>query len=326
MIFQLGARLWKINDIQIDSPPFKPNSESLHILLVKLKIENLTIFDFEKLLNLLPLNYILKLYFFENKPGYSIYGIVSSFYNPLNQNDFRENFIHVCTENSISLDVKNTKQFYHKKFNSYIELIDVILDQSINDTFKMSLIISYGKNNGHKSYTFLWLSSLNSGEKMFFNVSEYNWKNNPRVINELFSDFPYFINSLVAEGKALIEDITYKINVLKNIPVTNPIQFLNTLLVQIKISNATKDRIVAEFLNLEKNETSSCWLITKSLITYGDRANRDTSVNMQNLIKQAYLDIINKGYEDAYKDWSANDGLKAKYFDFSNLIKNQELI
>ncbi len=102
----------------------------------------MTIFDFEKLLILLPLNYTLKLYFFENKPSYSIYGIVSSFYNPLNQNDFRENFIRVCTENSISLDVNNTKQFYHKKFNSYIELIDVILDQSINDTFKMSLIIS----------------------------------------------------------------------------------------------------------------------------------------------------------------------------------------
>jgi hypothetical protein len=332
LVFQLGMRLWKVDDKQSDDDDFDYKMQSADFFDVKKKLSEITISKLETLLNLLPskYKYTLQCYYDpnknKNKNEYEIYGIVSIYYRPLNQKDFRDMFIECCKSKQILLDLPNTpKQYYSKKYDCYLEYMTVILNKDISSIYNLNLIISYGKNNGHKSYYFYWLLTLGSGESLFIKASEYKWRNNPREIHIQGMDFPDFISSLIEEGEKIIKETTDKIHILeKQGFIDQPELFdkkVNEVLSNIKVSQGTKDKIKQTIYSLKENEKESYWLIEKALIVYGDIAHKDTYESMQNLIKKAQVSILEYGFDEAIEKWKQEGGIKVTDIQYQDIFR-----
>lgn len=318
IIHQLCSRIWskvmieendhkyKIIDIyskdHFTLPKEQLSIDEIYDLLKKLsKIVN---FEDKLLLyikDVLELQELSILYFppTTSKQLATIYGIVSKYYTPLNQNIFRTYFLSQCHRMGLELDLTTSKQYFHKNFKSIYEFLKT-KHLFFNDRLDISLVIEYGKNNGYRSYRFHWLVSIkNSVDDICIIKSDYNWRNNPKTIAE-GDIYGELIDDIVKEGKYVLDGLTKQIKVLTDTKSENFEIDVQLILNQIKVAAATKERILSYWHDTSEN--TDLWDFVKCLVRFSNQTNSPVSSKMLGLIKKSAIEIFDEGF-DVLKSW-----------------------
>lgn len=159
---QLGSRIWRKKILTIEgrkstkyldlySNEYSNSDEisldEIYVLLIRLvrndKCDEILV---RYIKDIFRKNNLVIIYFKSKvmNASHEIYGIVSSIYNSLNQNEFRNVFLEECAKNKLSLNLESSKQLEHKKFKSIYEFIktDHVF---INDNIDISLVIELWK-------------------------------------------------------------------------------------------------------------------------------------------------------------------------------------
>ncbi|MFA8300690.1 MAG: hypothetical protein ACEPOV_11045 [Hyphomicrobiales bacterium] len=242
------------------------------------------------------------IYYTENAENW-IYGIVSKFFKPTNQLEFRNEFIKICnSDNSNRIDTSRSKIKYHETLNIVEEIF--YFNKMFSRDFALGCCLTYGKNNGYGSYSISWVRVILGKEKLqltkFIKDIRYNWRNNPRFVNGVNQDLKSFVETVVKEGISH-QIFLEKIIEMNKISIESKAKFFHhfhKILDRIKVANSSKERVVKWWtLNFQEDPLAlTNWAIIQSLLFIGTKE-KAVPKTMQSLLRLAGTRFFELGYE-----------------------------
>ena len=181
-----------------------------------------------------------------------------------------------------------------------------------NGDIEVKCGLVYGKNNGHGSYSVIWTREFRGTSAKilpFKSDDNYNWQNNPRIINHAGYDILSFVESITQEGVKIMTLCDEIILNAKNHQINNSI-IMNTfdiILDRVLVAKASKER-VKQYYNDIYNDLSvenkdNIWAISHALCFTGTH-NNAIPFSMKDLLIKTGTELLDEGYEkfnDLYK-------------------------
>lgn len=247
-----------------------------------------------------------------------IYGIVSKYYTPTDQADFRQRFIELCKTNNSQIDTSKSSIHFNKNFKLVEEYFSFNSEGS--DDILLECGIVYGKNNGYGSYYVNWRRSLKKKKSFltpFVQEEKYNWQNNPRFVNNPNESINDFIGNIVKDGIQHQEFLEKRIKACKEKDFGLELikDSMWKVLDRIRIAKGSKERVIdywqSEYANVADNYGSTTWAVADSLTFIGNHE-KAVPKSMQKLLKMAGTLIIEEGYDNFLSKFE-NDMLEASF-------------
>lgn len=228
----------------------------------------------------------LTILFYHIKSLYVVYGIVSDAFLPINQLDFREQFLASASQ-SDNLDLNS--KFIKDVYGNVKEQFDF---KSEKGRVKLSYVLNYARNNGYHSMRVTWgrivivctngLTEMRGGDELKFK-------------HLISSSVPDFILSTLNQGIIAKRQTEERIDkaIERNLDKERLADFMNRL----HIASVSKERIMSR-LKMEVNEVGENeWALSQTL-TYLGTHDKHLLPRPKSILKIAGSKIVDESLND----------------------------